>query len=187
MRAIRCCSRSLNASGLRGSDGGGATGVGPRWRERPGVVRGMRVDDGVEQAADHALGGRLVEAVPGPGAGQLGDAALVGGVEPGDLPAPALGSGAKRPAATSRRPSSAAPASSATQGCTSVWSRTLPSTGSAPRIGSATVRRSSVNSTEPSRGGSPASNLAGPVTGTKLMHVLASLRARMRHESHGAG
>ena len=89
------------------------------------------------------------------------------------------GSGAKRPEATSWRPISAAPASSATEGCTSVWSRTLPSTGSAPRIGITSVRRSSVNSIEPSRGGSPTSSLAGPVTGTKLMHVLLWL-ARQR-------
>ena len=44
----------------------------------------------------------------------------------------------------------------------------LVSTGSAARIGSATVRRSSVNSTTPSRGGSAARNVAVPVTGTKL-------------------
>ena len=42
------------------------------------------------------------------------------------------------------------------------------STGSAARIGSATVRRSSVNSTTPSRGGWAARNVAVPVTGTKL-------------------
>ncbi len=42
------------------------------------------------------------------------------------------------------------------------------STGSAARIGSATVRRSSVNSTTPSRGGCAARKVAVPVTGTKL-------------------
>ena len=42
------------------------------------------------------------------------------------------------------------------------------STGSAARIGSETVRWSSVKTTTLSRAGSTASKVAGPVTGTKL-------------------
>ena len=72
----------------RGSDGRRAAVA-----RAPRGGAGHGVDHGVEQAADHALGGRFVEAVPGPGARQLGDAALVGGVEPRDLPVPTLGVG----------------------------------------------------------------------------------------------
>ena len=77
--------------------------------------------------------------------------------------------GSKRPAATTRMPSSAAPASSPTLGCRSSRRCARVRTGSAARIGSATVRRASLNSTTPSRGGSPGVKVAGPVTGTKLM------------------
>ena len=171
MRAIRCCSWSLNASGLRGSDGGGATGVGPRWRERPGVVRG--IVSTTASSRPRTMPSAVASSKPSQARERASSAMRRSSAasSPATCQCRPSGSGAKRPEATSWRPISAAPASSATEGCTSVWSRTLPSTGNAPRIGITMVRRSSVNSTEPSRGGSPTSNLAGPVTGTKLMHV----------------
>jgi hypothetical protein len=88
----------------------------------------------------------------------------------------ALPAGSNLPAATSRIPSNAAPDSRATLGCRSSRVCARVSTGSAARIGSATVRRSSLNSTTPSRGGSAARNVAGPVTGTKLKSGLPSRR-----------
>ena len=164
----------------------GATGVGPRWRERPGVVRG--IVSTTASSRPRTMPSAVASSKPSQARERASSAMRRSSAasSPATCQCRPSGSGAKRPEATSWRPISAAPASSATEGCTSVWSRTLPSTGNAPRIGITMVRRSSVNSTEPSRGGSPTSNLAGPVTGTKLMHVLASLRARMRHESHGA-
>ena len=76
--------------------------------------------------------------------------------------------GSNEPAATSRIPSSAAPAINRTLGWASSRAGARVSTGSAPRIGSVTVCRPSVNSTTLSRGVSAAVKTAGPVTGTKL-------------------
>ena len=76
--------------------------------------------------------------------------------------------GSNEPAATSRIPSRAAPAISRTLGWASSRAGARVSTGSAPRIGSVTVCRPSVNSTTLSRGVSAAVKTAGPVTGTKL-------------------
>ena len=101
--------------GSRGSRRRRPTGRGGRAaRAARGRAR-HRVDDRVEQSADHPLGGGLVEAVAGPRARQVGDPALVGGVEPGDLPVPTLGVGReaarRRPAAgpSAPRPRAARP------------------------------------------------------------------------------
>ena len=52
-----------------------------------------RVDDRVEQAADHALGSGRVEPVVRPRAREVGDPLLVGRAEAGHLPVPTLGVG----------------------------------------------------------------------------------------------
>ena len=88
----------------------------------------------------------LVEPSSRRDAGQQPRPGRVGGVERGDPPAGAPSAGSNLPAATRRIPSSAAPESRPTLGWRSsrAWARV--STGRAARIGSATVRRSSVNS-----------------------------------------
>ncbi len=184
-RSMRACSRAAKRVG---PGGGGPAAAPPR---RPGAPGGPpptaspvpgaaaaggaarhRVGDGVEHVVHQRLGRAGVEAVVRPGAGQHRDPVVVGGVEVGDPPGRwPTSSGANLPAATSRMPSSTAPESSPTLGCRSSRACARVSTGSAARIGSATVRRSSLNSTTLSRGGSPGRKVAGPVTGTKLKRM----------------
>ena len=76
--------------------------------------------------------------------------------------------GSNLPAATKRIASSEAAASRLTDGWAASSVRALASTGSAARIGRVIVRRSSVNSTTPSRGASAVRRVAGPDSGTKL-------------------
>ena len=127
---------------------------GHRWLP-PGRRRGSRhgVGDRVEHGADDVLGRVGREPVVRPRRGQAQDPVLVVGGQRPHPPARLAPAGSICPAATSRSPSSAAPDSSPTLGCRSSRLCALVSTGSAARIGSATVRRSSVNSTTPSRGG----------------------------------
>ena len=136
-----------------------------RRREEPRATRAgdgraarQRVDHGGHDVADQPYGVGVVT-------GQPARLVVVGRRGAGrHRPSP----GSKDPAATSRIPSSAAPAISRTLAWASSRAGARVSTGSAPRIGSVTVCRPSVNSTTLSRGASAAVNTAGPVTGTKL-------------------
>ncbi len=98
--------------------------------------------------------------VPGGRAGRASTTAAASGWASGSLGRQWPSAGSNRPPATSRSPASAAAASSATVG--SAPSPARSSTGSASRIGSTTAVSPSPKLTVPSRGGSPASNLAGP-------------------------
>ncbi len=180
IRAMRCWSWSLKSSGVDGPGGVRPAGVCARRRDRPGVVRGIVSTT----ASSRPRTMPSAVAASNPSCARERARSVIRCSSVGPRPATCQcrpsGSGAKRPEATSCRPISAAPASSATDGWRSSWSRTLPSTGSAPRIGMTIVRRASVNSIEPSRGGSPTSSLAGPVTGTRLMRHPSLIRSTGR-------
>ena len=171
IRAMRCWSWSLKSSGLVARAAGGRTGASAPRRARPGVVRG--IVSTTASSRPRTMPSAVASSNPSHDRERASSAIRRSSAasRPAACQCRPSGSGANLPEATSCRPISAAPASSATEGWMSAWSRALPSTGSAPRIGITMVRRSSVNSIEPSRGGSPTSSLAGPVTGTKLMQA----------------
>ncbi len=80
---------------------------------------------------------------------------------------PAPAAGRTLPAATSRRPSTVASASTRALGDRSVRAVARASNGTASRTGSVTVRRSSVTSTAPSLGGLPGRRRALPPSGSR--------------------
>ncbi len=187
IRAMRWRSSSLKSSGLRGS-GAPPTGAGARCRDRPGEVRGMVST--TASSSPRTMPSAVASSKPSHARARASSAMRrsSSASSPATCQCRPSASGANRPEATSCSPISAAPASMATDGCTSGRSRTLPRTGSAPRIGMTIVRRSSVNSTEPSRGGWPTSSRAGPVTGTTLMQApLGRTGNRDANASHRHG
>ena len=113
-RASRAWSRSLNRRVT--PVGAGPAGRGPRRARAPGAVRGIASATASSTCADHALGGRLVGAVASARARASSTIRRSSSASSGATrqwrPSPA-GSNA---AATSRSPSSAAPASSPTDG-----------------------------------------------------------------------
>ena len=127
-----------------------------------------RVGHGVEHRADDVLGRVGVEAFIGARGGKPADPVLVVGGERTHPPARVGAGRLDLPGRDQPQPEQRRAREQPDAGVQVVAACALVSSGSAARIGSATVRRSSVNSTTPSRGGWAARNDAVPVRGTKL-------------------
>ena len=174
-RAIRCCSWSLNASGLRGSVRGGR-------RRRATVASSAGVVRGMVSTTASSRPRTMPSAVASskPSQARSAPARRCGARRrrrARDLPVPPLGVGRKRP----RRPVgpiSAAPASSATEDARR--SGRGPCRGPAARRDRHHDGAALVGELDRALPGRSHRNLAGPVTGTKLMHVswLARQRAQ---------